>query len=166
MARKKVIGYTPAEKAAVSIVKKSGALSSLAKGKEVTVDDYNDICDLIATGDSPVEACEKLKVSPQDFYAFKYLNKDSEEIQRRYDEAFTAKGSVYLVKAEESIKGMMEGLYDARTAKAAFDAYMRLAEVADKRYSSKPVIVEDRRSVTINQIDSEKILELHKLITG
>lgn len=154
------------KKHALAVVKNSGAITPEWKGKELTLDLFRDICERIASGESPVEACTALGVSPQGLFRFKYNNRDNEEIKRAFDEAFTAKGGVYIAKAEEVIAGLMEGKYDKDVAQVAFKAYMKLAEVADKRFSSKPVVVEDRRSITINQIDSEKILELNKLITG
>lgn len=154
------------KKHALAVVKNSGVMKPEWKGKPITRELFYEICERIASGESPVQACKALDVSPQALFHFKYTNRDSEEVNRAFDEAFTAKGGFYITKAEEVIQGMIEGAYDVNVAKVAFRAYMELAEVADKRFSSKPMVVEDRRSITINQIDSEKILELNKLITG
>lgn len=132
------------------------------------VDDkkFKEVCTFIASGKSPIEACRQSNVSIDGFFVFKHLNRENKELMDCFDEAFKSKGGVFIGRCEEVIDGLLSGKINSRTAEVALNGLFKLASIADKKYSDSPRIEVDARSVTVNQLDPEKMMELNKLITG
>jgi hypothetical protein len=132
---------------------------------EVTFNSYKNVCDLIASGMSPYDACQKYNMSAEQFFMFKYYNKDNVEIQELFENAFKNKGVVYIGKCEEVIQGLLDEKVKPRVAEVALNGLFKLAAIADKRFSDSPRINVDARSVTFNELNPDKIIELNRLIT-
>ena len=133
---------------------------------EITEKTFRQVCEYVASGYSPVDACRYTGTSIDSFFLFKHKNKDNPDLMSVYDDAFKSKGGVFIGRCEEVINGLLEGKINARTAEIAINGLFKLAAIADKKYSDSPRIEVDARSVNINQLDTDKMLELHNLLTG
>lgn len=163
---KDIVPISEASQNAIKECKKQKLFVQSYECDKMEMDSFKKVCEYIASGYSPIEACRQYGMSIDGFFLFKHKNRDNKEVQDIFDEAFKSKGGVFIGRCEEVIDGLLNGKINSKTAEVALNGLFKLASIADKKYSDSPRIEVDARSVTVNQLTQDKMLELHNLLTS